>query len=867
MANPNIVNVQTIRGMSTVRRYVKTFSVPLISNAPSSQQIIKVNSLYITQNSANQQATVNVTLTLSTTSGNVQIINNVSIPVTATFTPIDTSRVIYVGEGETLSIRASSNDKIGVVCSYEQISDSFPSDRNDDIVEELSPELEGDALYTTPGTYTWLAPFGPSSICVVCVGGGGAGDDGNSGDGGGGGGAGGGLVYANNIPVTQGTSYTVVVGAGGNNGNGKNTRATNGANSSFTAGSFVMTAIGGEGGAPYSTSPGATGRSYTVVNVPVGVTFGGGTGGGGGAGYNGGGGGGGAAGYDGVGGNGSASISGYGVYTSGFNGVGLGSGGGGGTYTTRGLGASGGANGGTGQSDVTGGGGGGATIFSGYNPPTNGGNGNGSTSSGSKGGDGGWPGGGGGGSWDNNTGVVSLGGNGAVKIIWGVGRSFPLNAQDLISPPAPTTITDGLVLYLDAANPDSYPGTGTTWFDLLGISNGTLTNGPVYTQSNQGYFTFDGSNDGVSLSGSNLSVNQMTISSWNFSSNYAHNGFMFEKTTNGSVNTQYSLFYNNDNTIYYRTYGLTTTDQTINTTTAGVVNNQWNNVVATYNGSQKKIYVNGVLVSTQSVTGTVTQNTTGAAYVGIYGSFAGYPFNGRISQTLVYNRALSDAEVLNNYNAVKDRYNPTPLNIVTSGLTVYLDAANSSSYTIGSSTWNDLSGNGNNMTLFNSPTFSSRNRGVIQFNGSNQYGTIAGLNYSTTSFTIIAGTRYSGSTRGRVITAVNNNWLFGHWQSSAESYYAEGWIVNNSVNDTNWRIYTATENYPSNQRSFYSNNVALATNSSSGSQGFNGLSLGRSGIYNEYSTCEASFILIYNRILTTQEITQNYNAFRSRFDL
>ena len=178
---------------------------------------------------------------------------------------------------------------------------------------------------------------------------------------------------------------------------------------------------------------------------------------------------------------------------------------------------------------------------------------------------------------------------------------------------------------------------------------------PIYgTKDN--YLEFDGSDDYIQLAGTNLSLNQMTISSWNYSSNFNQNGFMFEKTTNGIVNTQYSLFYNSSNDIYYRTYGLSTLDLPVNTSTAGVVNNQWNNVVATWDGTNKRIYVNGVLRATSAtLTGTVTQNTTGAAFIGIYGG-GGYPFNGRIAQTQIYNRALTAAEIQQNFNATRSRY-------------------------------------------------------------------------------------------------------------------------------------------------------------------------------------------------------------------
>ena len=69
----------------------------------------------------------------------------------------------------------------------------------------------GEEVYLNPGTYNWTAPKGVTSVCVVCVGGGGAGGSKNYKVGGGGGG----LGWRNNIPVTPGQSYKVVVGVGG----------------------------------------------------------------------------------------------------------------------------------------------------------------------------------------------------------------------------------------------------------------------------------------------------------------------------------------------------------------------------------------------------------------------------------------------------------------------------------------------------------------------------------------------------------------------------------------------------------------------------------------------------------------------------
>jgi hypothetical protein len=298
-------------------------------------------------------------------------------------------------------------------------------------VSSFTLAFGGQQVYTTPGTYQFIAPA--NTISVVCVGGGGCGDDGVAGDGGGGGGGGGGLAYVNTMSVVVGQTYTVVVGTGGANGNGYGTQAQSGTASSFSGThnsvAFSITANGGEGGRPYNqeASPGGT---FSFTSLPPNSGSGGGAGGGGGRSFDGGGGGGGAGGYNGQGGNGSGSNSGR-EFTVNINAIGTGGGGGGGAHLPAGLGLNGGGNGGAGQSNITGGGGGGANIFSTQFPAQNGQNGNGLTSAGTKGGNGGFPGGGGGGSWDNGLGLAAPGANGAVRIIWGTNRIFPTNANDL----------------------------------------------------------------------------------------------------------------------------------------------------------------------------------------------------------------------------------------------------------------------------------------------------------------------------------------------------------------------------------------------------------------------------------------------------
>ena len=188
---------------------------------------------------------------------------------------------------ETFSIEIRTSSNTGPV-----VATSNAVTVND---TSLTQPGAGQQAYTTPGTYSWTCPTGITSICVVAVGGGGyRGSISGFGSGGGGGGA---LAYKNNITVTPGQNYTVVVGARGN--------SSAGGDSSFTWGMSVMTA-GGGGGGPIGTTVYTGGSGGTRS----GIYDGGGNGGAGGS-YtgNGTGGGGGAGGYAGSGGGGGGNAS------------------------------------------------------------------------------------------------------------------------------------------------------------------------------------------------------------------------------------------------------------------------------------------------------------------------------------------------------------------------------------------------------------------------------------------------------------------------------------------------------------------------------------------------------------------------------
>ena len=220
------------------------------------------------------------------------------------------------------------------------------------------------------------------------------------------------------------------------------------------------------------------------------------------------------------------------------------------------------------------------------------------------------------------------------------------------------------------------------------------------------------------------------------------------------------------------------------------------------------------------------------------------------------------------------KYSPK---IVTDGLVLCLDAANTKSYPGSGTVWTDLSGNGNNGTLTNGPTFSSVNGGVIVLDGINDYIDVP-INLSVINHTIIGASRYvsidAGATvferGGRTFTAKNNNWLMGHWGSSTTKYYAEGWVTtsDNPVNsDLNWRTYATTGDYTGDQWSFYVNGIRDTGPNTNGVNGPDGFAIGSYAGTSEFSNSHISYLIAYNRLLSPNEILQNHNALKGRFGL
>jgi hypothetical protein len=233
----------------------------------------------------------------------------------------------------------------------------------------------------------------------------------------------------------------------------------------------------------------------------------------------------------------------------------------------------------------------------------------------------------------------------------------------------PRVITDGLVLALDAGNRKSYPGSGTTWTDLSvrsGIT--TLTNGPTYSSSNGGSFSFDGTDDYVSTNYTQTSVTQYTIDVWFKSTDTGtQNTFVQNRGTGAGKSITMGLgpplSGNGQIFIAVDTNTIITQIATNNTYNDG----NWYHAVGVFNQpsgtittSSFSIYVNGVAVSTR--TSDQQQSSTSSPATGLGGTLIGYHqawntyFLGSLASVKIYNRALTASEIRQNYNATKGRY-------------------------------------------------------------------------------------------------------------------------------------------------------------------------------------------------------------------
>jgi hypothetical protein len=209
------------------------------------------------------------------------------------------------------------------------------------------------------------------------------------------------------------------------------------------------------------------------------------------------------------------------------------------------------------------------------------------------------------------------------------------------------------LIALDAGSNISYPGSGSVWYDLSGNArNFTLTNGPVYSSSNSGLISFDGSDD-YALTNYTITSNTITVLAW-----YNSRNFSSASIVDGLISNYESTAQGFD--IRKLGTGLHISQSTSagfidSYITNSVVDNTWYNIAFTYDGNSLITYTNGSLVSSTVLVATRLNGTKIAIATSAF-DISVRTLSCFVSEVRILNQALTSTQITNYYNATKSRY-------------------------------------------------------------------------------------------------------------------------------------------------------------------------------------------------------------------
>ena len=219
----------------------------------------------------------------------------------------------------------------------------------------------------------------------------------------------------------------------------------------------------------------------------------------------------------------------------------------------------------------------------------------------------------------------------------------------------PKITTDGLVLCLDAAISKSYPGSGTTWYDLSTANNNSTRSGPIYSSNNKGIFSFDGTDDyfDTGISTGTYDANGNSFFAWVYTTTYDRQKiWSWYALVNNIQNRGDFELQSTSNNLKFQAYGQTTDNDTGFTITT----NKWWHVGFVWNpGQTVTIYVNGE--SKFNGTQTLSSQANGGNFrIGWRPYQNEKPWQGYMSQVTLYDRQLLANEVRQNFNATRGRF-------------------------------------------------------------------------------------------------------------------------------------------------------------------------------------------------------------------
>jgi len=221
-------------------------------------------------------------------------------------------------------------------------------------------------------------------------------------------------------------------------------------------------------------------------------------------------------------------------------------------------------------------------------------------------------------------------------------------------------ITEGLKLWLDAGNTESYPGTGVKWYDLSGSNNnGDLANGVTYSTANSGVMSFDGVDDYVSCGQkANLNITNLSISLWvkPITVNPTAGAFQFYVTrySNTTASQGWGIGIRDGR---FSFFGRESSAFFIEAAQTGVLPNigQWYHLAGTKNDNVWKLYVDGILVATQITGSGNVVFADNFLYIGAFSNTQLYS-NSVINDVNIYDYTLTSYQILDNFNALRGKY-------------------------------------------------------------------------------------------------------------------------------------------------------------------------------------------------------------------
>ena len=229
----------------------------------------------------------------------------------------------------------------------------------------------------------------------------------------------------------------------------------------------------------------------------------------------------------------------------------------------------------------------------------------------------------------------------------------------------PALITDGLILNYDFGSAETYPGVGTNAQNLVGTGyTGALTNSPAYSVDGGGSIYLDGSNDYIKTNfNSALQPTNLTLELW-FKLNVVLSSqptafpLLVDKFTLQNLSGYRILFDRGADELQFSMFNSSQDNNVFISGAGAKLSTNWNCVHGTFDGSTTKIYLNGVLQQTLSRTFTISYNSEdlylGTFYEPLYG-FLHY-INAYFGRFLIYNRALSESEIAQNFNNMRNRF-------------------------------------------------------------------------------------------------------------------------------------------------------------------------------------------------------------------